>query len=220
MSRCLVLVVAFCACLLLGGCGKEAEQPAPQVVHLYTWEDYFPETVFEAFTAETGIRVEIAYYPSNEVLMIQLERGQPADVILPSDYMVETLAQKEMLAPLDKGLLPNIKHLDPRFANPDWDSEGKYAVPLFYGSTGIAYGPEITSEEASSWAVMFNIAELQRLRGRMTMLEDKREALGAALIYLGFSPNTVDPEELQKAAQLLVLQKPYLDAYNSEQYLD
>lgn len=216
----------FCSLLLIGAavfltaCSGGEKQEAPVIITLYTWPDYFPRDVIRQFESEFGIRVRIETYLTNEALMAEIEKGRRADVILPSDFMVAIMKRKQLLAPLDKKLLPNLKYLEPRFQNPAWDKQGEVAIPYFYGMTGIAYTDKVDPQAAESWSVLFDPKKLEPFRGKVSMLDNKREALGSALIYLGQSPNTLDPEALRQAAQLLVEQKPFLKGYDSQQYIE
>jgi spermidine/putrescine transport system substrate-binding protein len=105
-------------------------------------------------------------------------------------------------------LLPNLFQLEPRFQRPDWDPNLDWSVPYMVTAAGIAYNRKL-DPPPKSWADMWD----PRLRGRMTMLDDPFDTMGAALKKLGFSVNATDPAQLDRAHAEAIRQKPLLRAY-------
>ncbi|MER3468319.1 MAG: spermidine/putrescine ABC transporter substrate-binding protein [Thermoflexus sp.] len=133
---------------------------------------------------------------------------------MPSDYMVSIMIREGMLAELDKSNLPNLVHIDPAHLGLYFDPENKYTVPYMWGTTGFMYDTAAVPRELKSWKDVFEPAP--DLQGKISMLKDEREVIGAALKYLGFSMNTTHPEQLATAKEVLSRQKPYVKAYTSD----
>jgi spermidine/putrescine transport system substrate-binding protein len=160
-------------------------------------------------------------FASNEDLLAKLQAGASGyDIIVPSDYMVAIMISLDMLAQLDKENIPNLENLDPQFAEMPFDPNGDYSVPYQWGTTGIGYRSDIVEEDITSWAALFDPALAQKYEGRISMLNDVREAVGAALKYEGYSLNSTDPEQLEEAQGLLLQQKPFLAKYDSQSVAD
>ena len=196
----------------LGRSTSEGER----VLNLYIWSNYIaPETV-KKFEVLHGVRVNLDVYDTNEALLSKVQAGNvPYDVLCPSNYIVEILARRGLLAPLDHARLPNLAHLDPRFTNRDYDPGNRYSVPYFWGSAGIGYRKSVVGT-VDSWAALWD----ERFKGRVLMLDDPRETLGAALKWGGRSLNARDEADLREAQRLLVRQKPLVKVYDSANYHD
>ena len=185
-----------------------------RVLNVYNWDDYLDDATIPEFEAKFGVKVNYDVYDSNETLLAKLQAGASGfDVIFPSDYMVEIMIQMGLLEPLDKTQIPNLALLDPMFLNQPFDPANAYSVPFTWGTCGIGYRADKISAPPDSWAVMFD----PQYAGRIVMLDDSRETLGAALKYLGYSLNSTNQAELEQAKELLLKQKPMVKAYVSGQ---
>ncbi len=210
-----VVMTLAVACRGGGGGGQ------PNELHLYNWSQYIEPQVLADFEAEYGIHVVEDTFASNEELLAKLQSGAGGyDVIVPSDYMVNIMIQEGLLAELDHRNLPNLSNLDPLFTDPPYDPGLVHCVPYLWGTTGIGYNTEFFEEPPDSWAYLFDPELTAQYAGRMTMLNDEREAFAAALKYLGYSLNTTNEAELREARDLLIQQKAWVYAYDSEQYED
>lgn len=186
---------------------------------LYTWSDYFPESLAKKFTADTGIKLTVDYYDSNETLEAKLRAsgGTGYDVVVPSDYMVQTLVAANLLKEVDAASLPNGKNIEQSFLNPYFDPGRKYSVPYLYGTTGYMYDTAKTSKEMTSWADYFNApAEL----GKVGTMSDQTEVVGAALRAVGGVTCSTDAAQLQAAQDLLKKFKSKVSTINSDGILD
>ncbi|HMA37751.1 MAG TPA: spermidine/putrescine ABC transporter substrate-binding protein, partial [Chloroflexia bacterium] len=182
-------------------------------LNLYTWANYMKPAVLQEFQQEYGVKVNMTLYDSNETLLAKLQANPTGyDVIVPSDYMIATMIQSALLAPLDMSLLPNAANLDPRNLHPYYDPENKYSLPWKWGTTGFAYDADKVQPAPDSWAVLFD----PQYKGKITMLNDEREVPAAAAHLLGFSENTTDPGELAQIKAKLLQQKPLVQAYTSD----
>ena len=190
-----------------------------QQLNFYNWSDYIDPSILEDFKAEFGVTVNMETYDSNEDLLAKIRPGSSGyDVIVPSDYAVDILIKEGKVAKLDKANIPNLRHIDPNYLSLYYDPGNDYSVPYFVGTTGMAYNKKSFPAPPDSWAALFDPAQLEQVKGKVTMLDDERETIGAALIYLGKSINETDPAALAAAEELLKQQKPYLAAYNSSDF--
>lgn len=217
MSKNYASVLALC--LALAACGGDSKTPAPATqpapkpdkLNLYIWSEYIPQEVLDDFTAKTGIKVNFDLYDSNEALEEKLQSGvADYDVVVPSDYMVRRLIQQHLVQPLDHAKLTNLKNLDPRFLNPDFDPANKHSVPYFWGTTGLGYNKQKLAN-VDSWQAVLD----PKNKGRILMLDDMRETFAVALLSMGHSLNTTDPAIVQQAADVLKKQKALVKIYNS-----
>jgi spermidine/putrescine transport system substrate-binding protein len=198
------------ALLFMMGCGK----PRP-VLSLYTWSDYIKPDLIRRFEREQGCRVVVDTFESNEAMYAKLKAGASGyDVLTPTSYMVSLMFEQGMLLGLDRKLIPNMSHVDPDFLKITVDKTMDHSVPYMLVWSGIAYLEGRVKDVRPTWG-MFDRADL---KGRMTMFNDMRESIGAALKLLGYSINTVDPKELEAAEAVLLRWKKNLAKFDNEQY--
>ncbi|MDH5605842.1 MAG: spermidine/putrescine ABC transporter substrate-binding protein [Anaerolineae bacterium] len=201
--------------------GGKTDDGGEKVLYFYNWSEYIEPEIYALFEAKTGIKVVEDNFGSNEDLLGKLQGGATGyDVIVPSDYMVETMIELGMLAELDHSKLPNLSNLDPGFVDPPFDPGMGHCVPYFWGTTGIGFNWNDWDEAPDSWAYLFDPANAANFDGKISMLDDMREALGSALIYLGYSPNSTNEAELEEAKQVILGIKPYIAAFDSDTYED
>lgn len=185
-----------------------------KVLNIYNWSDYLDPEVLAEFEEQFGVKIYYDSYDSNEALLAKLQLGISGfDLVFPSDYMVEIMIKLDLLEPLDKAQIPNIKYLDARFLNQPFDPENGYSLPYAWGTSGIAYRADYVTEPVDSWNVLFD----PKYSGRVVLLDDMRETIGMALKFLGYSLNSTNPEELEQARDVLLKQKPLVKAYISAQ---
>jgi len=201
-----------------GGAKEEAgpdKAAAPGQVNIYIWTNYLPQEVIAGFEKRTGIKVNVDTYDSNEAILEKLQSGvADYDLVVPSDYMMKTLIPEGLVRTLDHARLPNFKNLDPRFLDQQYDPKNGHSFPYLWGTTGIGYDRQKVKEPVDSWHALFD----KRHAGRILMLDDPREAFGAALRLMGKSINERDPATLRKAAGMLKAQKRLVRTYNSSDF--
>ncbi|MDR2359833.1 MAG: ABC transporter substrate-binding protein [Oscillospiraceae bacterium] len=208
----LTLVAAF-----FTGCGNSKADTPNGKVNVYNWGEYIDESVLDDFETEYGIDVNYQVFDSNESMYTILKGGgSDYDVIIPSDYMIAQLISEDMLEKLDFGNIPNLSEIDPQYLNREFDPANEYSVPYMWGSTGIIYNETLVDDTVDSWGILFD----PKYEGQILMFDNPRDALGIALKYLGYSLNTTDQSELDAAEQLMIQQKPILQAYVMDQVFD
>jgi spermidine/putrescine transport system substrate-binding protein len=171
-----------------------------------------------AFGEMYGVEVTEDNYSSNEEMIARLQAGNSGyDLVFPSDYAVNILAEEGLLAELTFNNIPNLEHVEPALRGMYFDATNTYSVPFQWGTTGIAYNSAYM-EAPTSWATLFDPEAVDVEVAFFTMLDDERESIGAALKYLGYSINESDPAAIEEAKELLLEQKanPMFSAYNSD----
>lgn len=203
---------AVCLAGLSVLCGCAEKSPT---LHVYTWSDYVKPELVARFEQENRCRVVIDTYDSNEAMYAKLKAGATGyDLLFPSSYMVKIMNDQGMLRKLDHALLPNLRNVDPAYLDMAFDSAMDHSVPYTVTITCLGYLGGKVKDFAPSWA-MFDRADL---KGRMTMLNDHRETIGAALKFLGYSLNTVDDAQLAAAREVVLRWKQNLAKFDNEQY--
>ena len=212
-----ILIIIFV--LALTACGGAKEGELAKELYLYNWSEYIDPEIFDAFEAEYGVKVIEDTFSSNEELLAKLQAGATGfDLIVPSDYMVEIMIEEDLLAKIDHANIPNMENLSALFSDPPYDPGLEYCIPYQWGTTGIGYNSDLVEPDGWSW--IFDPAVASEYSGQITMLNDSRESIGAALKYLGYSLNSTNEAELEEAKQLLIEIKPYLFSYDSDQFED
>lgn len=198
---------------MIAGCG-----PSKPELHIYTWSDYVDEDVKSKFEEENNCKVVIDTFDSNEAMYAKLQAGSTGyDIITPSSYQIPLMAKNKMIIPLDHSKIPNVKkNFDAAFANSILDPSFTYNAPYMVTYTGIAYRRDKIAKDVpvDSW----KIYETAALKGRMSLLSDMRETIGAALKSLGFSLNSEKKEELDKAVEVVLKWKKNIAKFDNEQY--
>jgi spermidine/putrescine transport system substrate-binding protein len=192
-----------------------------QTLRIFIWEEYIDPEVYRLFEREFGARVIEDNYGSNEDMRAKLQAGGAVyDLVVPSDYMVMLLRRDDLLLPLELSRIPNLQYLGARFRDPPYDPGHRFSVPYQWGITGIGYNKGRVMPPPTGWADLFEPAWIEPYKNRISMLNDMREVIAAALVALGRSPETADPQHLTQAQALLQRQKPFLAKYDSESFED
>ncbi len=190
-------------------------------VSFYNWTDYIDPEILTMFEEECGVRVVYDTFSSNEDLLAKLQAGATGyDVIVPSDYMVTIMMQLGLLKELDHANIPNLENLADRFREPSYDPGNRYSVPYQWGTTGIGYDADVFDTPPASLATLFDPEQAAQYAGKISLLNDGREVIGAALKYLGYSLNSTDPAQLEEAKQVILAVKPYVLTFDSDTFDD
>ncbi|MBD9372961.1 spermidine/putrescine ABC transporter substrate-binding protein [Rhizobium sp. ARZ01] len=183
-----------------------------------TWPNYHDPATFENFTAKTGVAVEVNVFGSNEEMLAKLQAGGTGwDLFVPTNYTISTYSKLGLIDPLDLSKVPNF---DPKTQNTRFTAEGTvdgtvYAVPKNWGTTGIAFNSSKMKSKVTSWKEFFELAATEA-DGRAMVHDYQLTTIGNALVSLGYSFNSIKPDELAKAEEVLIKVKPHLYAINSD----
>ena len=183
-----------------------------------TWPNYHDPASFEAFTAATGVAVEVNVFGSNEEMLERLKTGSAGwDLFVPTNYAISTYAGLGLIDPLDLSKVPNFdaKSQNGRFLDKGTVDGKPYGVPKNWGTTGIAFNTDKMRSDVTSWKDFFALA-MTEADGRVMVHDYQLTTIGNALVSLGFSFNSVKAEELAEAEKLLMTVKPHLYAINSD----
>ena len=206
------LAGAAVAAGILAGCG-----PSKPVLHVYTWSDYIDNDVIAKFAEENGCKVVVDTFDSNEAMYAKLQAGSTGyDVMMPTSYQIQLMARNGMIRKLDHSLLPNVaKNFEKGYESSILDKAFTYSVPYMVTYTGIAYRKyKVGDAPVNSW----HLYETEALKGRMSLLSDMRETLGAGLRCLGYSLNSENPKEIDEAVELVLKWKANIAKFDNEQY--
>jgi len=196
---------------IAGACGRGRPR-----LNVYNWSDYVAPHTVSNFERESGVEVRYGTYESDQEMLAKVMGGNSGwDVVFPSAEYIAPMRDLELLATLDHTRLPNLTALETSFRNPPWDPELRWNVPYMHGSTGIVYQNAV-SPRPTSWANLWD----PRLGGKLTMLDDAPEVIGACLKRRGRSINSSDPSELRDAQADAVAQKPLVRAYLNAEVRD
>ena len=209
-----ILALSVTAALLLAG-----RASAKSELHLFTWTDYIDPELVERFEQENDCRVVIDIFASNEEMLAKVQAGASGyDVMFPSSYMVGKLARDGKIEAIDHSRLTTLGNIDTNYIASALDPSMKYGIPYMVTYTGVAYRDDLLDGDkapAHSWSVF---SERPDLKGRMTLLQDMRETIGAALLYHGHSLNTTDEAELAEARDTVIEWKKNIAKFESEQF--
>ncbi|HEY7760359.1 MAG TPA: spermidine/putrescine ABC transporter substrate-binding protein [Burkholderiales bacterium] len=194
------------------------------VLHLYNWNQYIaPETV-ERFEKACGCKVTQTYFSDNEELLAKLAAGAKGyDILVPTSNYIQGMAKAGWLQPIDKSKVPNLKNIMPAYLNTSFDPGNKYSVPYAYTITMLGYNEQKMRElglAIDSWAAIFDSRILEKIKGRVTVLDSQSELMAAALKYLGYSVNDRDPKHWQEAKNTILKAKPYWAAFKASGYIE
>jgi spermidine/putrescine transport system substrate-binding protein len=185
--------------------GNDAAQPAKPSVRelsIFIWSEYIDLDVVADFEKKYNVKVKITNYESNEEMISALLLGRQGayDLIVPTTYYMPSLINQNLIQPLNKALLPNLENLDPAFTNIEEDPGNKYCVPYQWGTSGLVVRAKPGQTFEPSFELLF---EPSLEKGNFIIFDTARDALGAALKYLGYSANTIDKDQIQQAADLI-----------------
>lgn len=194
-----ILLGAIGVAALLAGFGGAQSK----TLNFFNWSEYIDPKLVKDFEKKEGVRVNQSYYESNEDMLGKLKSGgtKQYDLVVPSGYIISTMTKQNLLRPLDKTLLPNLKNLGSKFRAPDFDLKGEFTVAYFWGTTGVGYRKDkLPKNFDPSWAMFF---DPKKVPGPFQFLDDARPTIGAALKYLGKSYNSTNAADLKAALEVL-----------------
>ncbi|WP_336790620.1 ABC transporter substrate-binding protein [Paenibacillus sp. MMO-177] len=204
-----VLVVSFGLMYLTSYLNSSEGYTGKDTLTIYNWGDYIDPELLDEFQKETGIKVIYQTFDSNEAMMTKIEQGGTTfDVSIPSEYAIDKMKEENLLIPLDKSKLPNLKYIDPSFLNLSFDPDNKYSIPYFWGTVGIVYNPDLTDLKFHSWNDLWDPS----LKNQILLLDGAREVIGMGLNSLHYSLNDTNEEHLQAAKAKLGTLTPNVKA--------
>jgi spermidine/putrescine transport system substrate-binding protein len=211
---------SFLAAALLAASAALAQQDR---LHVYNWNNYITEDTVLRFQKACRCHLVQDYYADNEEMLAKLAAGAAGyDILVPTADAVATLIRQGALRPIEHRLLPNLANLKPDFMDGWFDRGNRYSAPYAYSVTLLGYNEQKMRELAiptDTWAVIFEPKYLERMHGKVTVLDSQRELTAAALIYLGYPAFDTDPVHWRQARDLILRAKPYWAAFNAASYI-
>ncbi len=192
-------LVALAVTLLLAASARAEKNR----LNIFIWSEYMDPKIIEQFSKENDCKVTIDLYEDNESMMAKLQGGGTSlyDLVVPSDYIITALIKNNLLAPLRKENVPNLKNIDPKFLNREYDPGNKYTSPYLWGTVGIYVRKKPGETVDETWGLLFDPA---KSIGPFLLIDDARAMIGAALRYKGYSLNTTDKKQLKEARDILI----------------
>ncbi|RHK42227.1 spermidine/putrescine ABC transporter substrate-binding protein [Anaerobutyricum hallii] len=183
-------------------------------MNIFIWTEYVPDSVIQKFEKETGIKVNVSTYSSNEDMLakVKSESEGTYDIIQPSDYMVEQMSSQGMLEELKTDELKNLSNIGESYLNPSYDPGNKYSVPYQGGVAGIAVNTSKVKKNITSYADLFDSS----LKNSIVALDDYRAVIGMTARSMGYSMNETDPAILSKIQDKLLTLKNNVKLYDSD----
>ena len=198
--------------------GRKISAGNNQVI-VYNWGEYIDPEVLSLFEEETGIQVIYEEYETNEIMYPKIKSGAVAyDAVCPSDYMIQKMIDNGLLAKINWDNIPNIENIGEIYLDKsrEFDQYNEYSVPYCWGTVGILYNKTMVSNPVDSWRILWE----SQYKDSILMQDSVRDAFAVSLKYLGYSLNTTNIQELKEAQELLVTQKPLVQAYVIDQVRD
>ena len=217
-----LIALGLCTCMtaaLLSGCGSANKYPNGKV-YVYNWGEYIDPETLDMFEKETGIQVIYDEFDTNETMYPKVEAGASNyDVVCPSDYMIQKMIDNDLLQELNWDNIPNAKaNIGAQYYEQSeaFDPGNRYAVPYCWGTVGILYNKTMVDEPVTSWSILWD----EKYADSILMQDSVRDLFMVVLKSLGYSMNSTDEKELNEAKDLLIQQKPLVQAYVIDQVRD
>ncbi len=217
-----LIALGLCTCMtaaLLSGCGSANKYPNGKV-YVYNWGEYIDPNTLDMFEKETGIQVIYDEFDTNETMYPKVEAGASNyDVVCPSDYMIQKMIDNDLLQELNWDNIPNAKaNIGAQYYEQSeaFDPGNRYAVPYCWGTVGILYNRTMVDEPVTSWSILWD----EKYADSILMQDSVRDLFMVGLKSLGYSMNSTDEVELNEAKDLLIQQKPLVQAYVIDQVRD
>ena len=186
---------------------------AEKTLHIFCWSEYIPQQIVDAFSEESGLKVSVETYSSNEEMLAKLfAGGGNYDIIQPSEYVIEGLIKEGLLTPINHARMPNMKNLAPEFTNMSFDPGNKYSVPYMAGTVGIVVNSELVQDDIKGYNDVFQ----EKFAKNIVILDDAREIVSWGLESLGISVNEVSDENLAKVKPVLETWLPLVKVFDSD----
>jgi len=176
-------------------------------LQLYNWGDYTSPELIKKFEDETGIKVTITDYDSNDMALAKIEAGAHGfDLIVPSNSWVQIYREKGLIQELDLSKLPHHGNIAEQWMTVPWDEGRTYTIPWQWGSTGVAVNVTAYDGDINTSAIFMDPPE--ELVGKVNVTPEMNDVMSLALWYVGGEPCTEDTEVLKKARDALMAAKP------------
>lgn len=183
-------------------------------LNILIWPQVLDAEFLKKFEQQTGAKVNISYFSSNEELLVKLETSHEHsyDLVMPSHYMLDTLIQKKIIKPIDKARLHFWKHIYPNLLGTYADPNNTYSIPFYWGILGLGINTEFFKGQKieKSWDLIF---KKEHIKHCISVINDIRELSLIAAQYLFGHVHNLTEQEIDEIIRLLVEQKKYVGFY-------
>ena len=189
---------------------------AQEEVVVYHWFEYLPQSLMDKFTAETGIKITMDTYDSNEAMLANLKAGAMGtyDVAVPGDYMVDIMVGEGMLDTIADGELANKGNIEDKWVNVSFDDGRKHSIPYQWGSTSFAVNKDVHPGNVHDTNILFNPPA--SLSGKINMLDSQGDVMALAALHMGIPQCTKDRDQLKALNNMLQGAKKHWASFNSD----
>ncbi|MCF8068975.1 MAG: extracellular solute-binding protein [Desulfobacterales bacterium] len=192
---------------------------AEENLFIYSWTDYTSPEMLKKFEKETGIKVTLDTFDTNESLLAKLKAGGGGyDIVVPSHNFIPIFVDEGLLMEINAPELKGYENIMSKYKSPPWDPGNKYSIPWQTGTTSFSINTDVYKGDIDTYKIMFDPPP--ELQGKIAMFGSADEVIGMALIYLGFDQCNQSSDEMKKVMDLLMAQKPYVKVYNSDGILE
>ena len=202
----LVVSLVFFAAALFCGCEEKESQQHPDTITVLIYSEYIAPEMVTDFQMKTGYRMQLEQYEAQEEMLSRLQAADSNryDVIIASDVVIQQMVKQGLIAPIDTNKIPNRVNIADQFRHPSYDPTNTYTIPYLWGTTGILYRDTTLHADSASYSMLFDSTNT---KGRFSLLDESRSMLSMALLAKGFDANSVDPQEINQARELLIQAK-------------
>ena len=198
--RALVIGIVLIIVVLIAGSkilSQSSGMSGAKIINIYNWGDYIDPELISEFEKKTGYKVNYETFDSNEAMLTKIKQGGTSyDLAVPSDYMIQKMKKAHLLKPLDKSKIKGLNNISSQFLNQPFDRNNRYSVPYFWGTLGVVYNDKHFKEsDVDSWNKLWN----KKFRGKIMFVDGAREFMGIGLASLGYSLNSKNDRELDRA---------------------
>jgi len=183
-------------------------------LNLFVWTEYMPQTVFDEFTKETGVKVNVSTYSTNEDMLAKVKGSNAGiyDIVVPSDYMVKMMIDQGLLQKIDKPNMTNLSNIDPAYLDQYFDKGNEYSVPYLGGVAALCVNKAKVKDNITSFKQLLD----PKYKNSIVALNDFRAVIGATAKSQGFSLSTTKADELAKVKTTLASLKPNIKVLDSD----
>jgi spermidine/putrescine transport system substrate-binding protein len=187
--------------------GSTALASAQQVLNLYNWGNYTSPELLAKFEAETGIRVNVTDYDSNDTALARVRQGGHGfDIVVPSDTYMQTWISEGLLQPLDPAIVTDRGNIAPQWVDVGFDPGREYSVPWQWGTTGVIVNTQIFTGDRHDASIILDPPP--ELAGRINVIPEMSDVMAIAIYYHGGDRCTADPAILRQVRDTLMAAKP------------
>ncbi|MHB8033858.1 spermidine/putrescine ABC transporter permease [Clostridium botulinum] len=205
----ILLIVTGMGFTIFGNTAKTEKQ----VLNIFNWSEFLPQSVIEQFEKEYNVKVNYSTFSSNEEMLAKLMGGNvPYDLVVTSDYAIEIMTKQKLIQPIDKNNVPNLANIDKNVLDLAFDPKNIYSLPYMWGGNNIVIDKTKITKKITSFDDLWD----SEFKNSMVILDDPRVMIGLALQKNGYSINSKNPKELQKAKEDLIKLMPNVKAFDSE----